>query len=117
MKVIDADYLNNVLERWKNEFDKNSIEHKMITEFIHCLHAQDMVIDIQSTINEIYDEKHIYSLLNKEDVQSAVIYNDGLNNAIDVLKRNINPNNRNSFVWDNQNELQNNIQESEIELE
>lgn len=112
MRIIDADYLNNVIEKWRNNYDKNSKEYQMITEFIHCLKAQRAVINIQGIIDDINDEKIIYSIMNKEDIQSSVIYNDGLDMAKNVIKNNINPDYRNDFIWNDTNKIKSTAQES-----
>lgn len=114
MRTIDADYLQNVLDGWQKKYDENSAEYRIIAEFKYCINVQKTVLDIQGIINDIQNERLDYEGLSKQDITSAVLYNDGLEYAIRMVKNNINPDLRDNFSFrkeDNQNEKNHNNQE------
>lgn len=90
MRTIDADYLIDVITKWKN-FISNETEKKILEEVIKCINVKETVIDINKLIQSInYERLDPNDFVDNQDVKDATIYNGALDSAIDKVKLAIN---------------------------
>lgn len=88
MRTIDADYLIDVITKWKNSLSDQK-EKKILEEVINCINVKKTVVDINKLIQSIYYEKlDPQDFVDKQDIREANIYNGALKKMI--KKKNFN---------------------------
>ena len=102
MNLIDRDYLIENINNWKNTLTDDKSK-ELLTEVIHCIKAKNTIVDIQKLIDginyqkiELGEEDGLY----QEDIQSAVIYNGAIDDALKEVKEAVNHDFTDAFVWD-----------------
>lgn len=100
MRTIDADYLIDVITKWKNSLSDQK-EKKVLEEVIHCINAKETVVDINKLIQSInYEKLNPQDFVDSQDIKDATIYNGALDNVLDRVKLSINPTLVNQFDFD-----------------
>lgn len=91
MRTIDADYLIDVIIKWKNSLSDQK-EKKILEEVINCINVKETVVDINKLIQSIYYEKlDPQDFVDNQDIRDANIYNGALDNVLNRVKLSINP--------------------------